>query len=379
MPHPALHSLSDIPALYKKYTSELVELALAMQPLYHRMQTQGLGTSFGDVEGEMMYMLLREQQPDLVFEVSPNAGWSSNYLLAALTKNGKGTLHSFEIETHFFGKPTEEVLRENQCKLCNPMQQVIHVGDAREEVKKVEGSVEFLLIDSCHKDWFAQWYTEHLFPRVNGIIFMQDITFADINETASEATFVVKWLKENDITFRLVGKIEELAHKEKLRDGIPLRCTRRTNAIVLAAPYERGNADMLRKGAQDFFDEAEAAQKSGDTVAFSSALAKAYTELSMMPQRTNRHRLLLKMAALYSKAGQEGEAERCCRLALGIGIGSEMNQQHKILPELGVLFLRQQRVGFLLQTFGFVLFTPRLWFAFVGKFLTFAQSVITGK
>lgn len=164
-----------------------------MREQFHAMQRRGHGTIFGDVEGELMYLLIRETQPDIAFEISPNAGWSTNYILAALTANQKGTLHSFELLTKLKGKPIEEVIRTNQHPEWDQNRFVLHVGDARQTVPLVPGTVDFLLIDSCHEDWFAEWYIQTVFPRVNGPAIVQDIAFVDEPVLSSDAEHFWAW------------------------------------------------------------------------------------------------------------------------------------------------------------------------------------------
>ena len=66
--------------------------------------------AFGDIEGEIMYLVIRELRPDCIFEISPAAGYSTNYILAALTANGHGCLHSFDINGMIHGSPAESVI-----------------------------------------------------------------------------------------------------------------------------------------------------------------------------------------------------------------------------------------------------------------------------
>src|SRR5665213_553562 len=84
-------------ALYSKYQSELVELTRELAPLRERMLAEGYGADFGDMEAEILYMLLREARPDKIAEISPCHGYSTNYILAALTRNNFGRVFSFEI------------------------------------------------------------------------------------------------------------------------------------------------------------------------------------------------------------------------------------------------------------------------------------------
>ena len=195
-------------SLYEKYHDELLILCEKLQPLYHQMQHAKFGTTFGDTEGELLYMLLREAKPEVVFEISPNAGWSTNYMLSALTKNQKGTLHSFELMEQINNKSIEQVIRGNQHRDWNQEQLVLHIGDALETTRQVTGNIDFVLIDSCHDDWFAKWYIETIFPHVQGIAFVQDIAFIDGLEDASEAEYFWQWAQEHQLPLNLVGHLD---------------------------------------------------------------------------------------------------------------------------------------------------------------------------
>jgi hypothetical protein len=57
--------------LYARYRPELLTLTAALAPKREVMLKAGLGADFGDLEGELLYMLVRESTPDLVIEISP--------------------------------------------------------------------------------------------------------------------------------------------------------------------------------------------------------------------------------------------------------------------------------------------------------------------
>ena len=205
--------------LYQQYEPELRRLCQRLRTQYHRLVNRGDGAGFGDVEGEVMYLLLRETKPDLVFEISPYAGWSTNYILAALTANRKGVVHSFEIARKIRGQPTNQVIRRNQCEEWEQDRLIIHLGDARTLVSQVRGPIGFLLLDSCHDAEFARWYIQEVFPQVHGTVFIQDIAFTDHLEPSTEATEVWAWARSRGIPLQLVGGDEEAVRHAGLRQG----------------------------------------------------------------------------------------------------------------------------------------------------------------
>src|SRR5262245_21224264 len=108
-----------IKGLYEKYRQELIDLTEQMQGTYRTMTQAGYGAAFGDVEGEMLYLLVREFRPRLIYEISPNAGYSTNYLLAAITRNGAGRIEGFELEPQLLGRPTDQVIRSHFIASCD--------------------------------------------------------------------------------------------------------------------------------------------------------------------------------------------------------------------------------------------------------------------
>jgi len=234
---PELHYAGfDVLALYHTYDSELRAVARKLRKVSHNMQQRGHGVGISDIEGELLYMLVRETHPTIVFEISPDCGWSTNYLLAALTENGHGLLHSFEIEPVKYGKPIETAVRSNQHPDWDQKRLQLHIGNARENVPLINGPIDFLFIDSCHEAWFAEWYIETVFPRVCGPIFMQDIAFSDGLEPSSEATYVWDWAIHNEIRLALVGRLEQELRSRRSREGYAERRNLRSNSVVITMP-----------------------------------------------------------------------------------------------------------------------------------------------
>jgi hypothetical protein len=63
----------DVFELYEKYGDELRRLARCMRTRYHAMHRDNYKTAFSDVEGEIVYMLVRERKPEMAFEISAAA------------------------------------------------------------------------------------------------------------------------------------------------------------------------------------------------------------------------------------------------------------------------------------------------------------------
>ena len=141
--------------------------------------------------------MIREEKPGLIYEISPAAGYSTNYIAYALTKNGRGKLKSFELQKNIYGLPTEDVIRGNLVEGIDHSVLQVVTGDVTKI--KFEQFPSLLLLDSCHDKWFADWYLENLVEKMNGWILIQDIAFADRIEKTTEASRVFEWIKDCQI------------------------------------------------------------------------------------------------------------------------------------------------------------------------------------
>lgn len=321
--------------LYRKYREELSHLARLMRDQFHELERRGSGTAFSDVEGEVLYMLLRETKPEVVFEISPWHGWSTNYILAALTENDHGALHSFELIGQVNGDPIEQVIRRNQHPAWDQERLTVHVGDARATTREIPGSIDFLLLDSCHDDWFADWYIENLFPRVNGTVFLQDIAFVDRLEPSSEARRVWEWMAKRRVRPDLVGLLEPEVDASGIRAGFAERRYRQSNAIVFTLPEPApGEPPRLRRSIDDLLSEANTAAQQENAARVITLLDQVVFELLRAPTRVNRHRQMTAAGFLYLRLGQQGEAHRCFRRAQSFVLGGDAAERAKGFVEL---------------------------------------------
>jgi predicted O-methyltransferase YrrM len=336
--------------LYRKYESELRVLARKLRMVFHVMQRQGHGTTFGDVEGELMYMLIRESRPDLVFEISPDCGWSTNYVLAALTENGNGILHSFELEPYKYRKPTETLIRSNQHRDWDQSRLITHLGDARQTVPIVEGKVGFLLIDSCHEDWFADWYIKSVFPRVHGVAFVQDIAFVDGLEPSTEAQYFWEWASQEHIELSLVGALETEPQLSNIRTGFAERRNLCSNSVVFAIPNTHsGLLPELIQSPEHLVEQAKIYAARAEQDVADKLVSEATALVLRSPTRVNRHRLLHKAGQIYLQLDMPDEAARLFQRALGVVVQVDLQQRVKGLAELFRLFMVERRWAHALQ------------------------------
>jgi predicted O-methyltransferase YrrM len=328
---------TDIIELYSRYGDELVRVANLIQKQYFRMQAKGYGTTFGDVEGELLYLLIRHYKPSNLFEISPNAGYSTNYILAALTANGHGELHSFELQEHFNGIGTEDVIRGNLSPEWDGSRLHVHIGDALKTVDRVEGSVDFCLLDSCHDQWFAEWYVNNLFPRVRGFLFIQDIAFHDRLEPSSEASYVWKFLKDRKTDFMMSGWLERQPAITSARSYLVERREYESNSVFLQWPSHYAAEEMewqrTAQSVEFFLDQWRAAQSEGDVIVAVNAIRKAAIHVVDSPLRSNRSRLALRIADAYRVMCDYDEAQRWRIRALSYAISADRFARRKGLKE----------------------------------------------
>lgn len=330
-------------ALFRKYRDELQEIARPIRRQYFRMARAGDGATFGDVEGEVLYVLVREFRPAMLFEISPNAGYSTNYLLAALTRNAHGMLHSFELETTMRGIPTEQLIRGNQAPEWDQSRLTLHLGDARETTPKVPGSVDFALIDSCHEAWFAEWYTQEIFPRLAGFAVVQDIVFHDRLEPSGEAAFLWPYLKERRTPLVSVGAVEKELARLRVREGIAERRPLECNSLVLHFPLTADadeSAAFRPEGSVEELLAAIKAKLAGTALSdagraeIDTLLNTAASRLMENAHRNNRHRLAWLIAEGFQQIGNTDEYERQLQRALAFAIQGDPQQRRKACRQL---------------------------------------------
>jgi predicted O-methyltransferase YrrM len=161
--------------LYKKYTDDLATVCKEMASVRKRMLESGCSADFSDRESEALYLLIREMKPDVVVEISPCFGYSTNYILAALTANGKGHLQSYEIMESFKGRKITDIIHGNLSHLYDKSRLTLHIGDA---MKADIPECDFLFMDSCHEAYFPAWYFPGLVDKTK-LMFIHDVLIFD--------------------------------------------------------------------------------------------------------------------------------------------------------------------------------------------------------
>ena len=168
--------LAYLRELYHRYYDDLVRVTDVQFNVLGRIKSSGFNADFGDFEGELLYLLLRDACPDVVVEISPNHGYSTGYILSALHDNHKGKLFSYEIIPNVNGIPIGEVIRSNLPEQIDMTRFELTVGDARNaEIPEAD----FVFLDSSHETGFAAWYCQEIISSAN-LCFVHDIVAADL-------------------------------------------------------------------------------------------------------------------------------------------------------------------------------------------------------
>jgi len=172
--------------LYNKYGAEIAEY----RPVMRKWCQTTKSCKFGDYEAEMLYMLVREHKPENVFEMAPNRGYSSHWILKALHLNDStAKLHSFDIHKASVGFMNEEF----------KARWVFTLGDyskLHDEGKLDMDKFDFLFIDALHEPEFARGYCKRLFDshkKKSTVVAIHDIV-ANTMGGGRESEEVYKYL-----------------------------------------------------------------------------------------------------------------------------------------------------------------------------------------
>jgi len=123
------------------------------------------------------YAVVRALAPDCVVETGIANGVSSSYLLLALQKNCRGSLHSIGLADPAFLPPGKNPGWLVPEWLRAPWQ--VHLGDAREILPSLLtrlGNIDIFIHDSLHTYDHMMWEFETAYPhlRSGGLLFSDD-------------------------------------------------------------------------------------------------------------------------------------------------------------------------------------------------------------
>jgi len=142
---------------------------------------------FCDIEGEFLYLSMREMQPEVVVEVGSGSGWSTSWLLQGLVDNGHGLLTACDKNDFLSG-------------IQKPLRDYLHFiqGDALEVT--FPSPIDFLLSDASHNAPYVYQFRDKVFPlvRPGGRICVHDM-FKAVHPAHGEAISVYQYLDQHDI------------------------------------------------------------------------------------------------------------------------------------------------------------------------------------
>jgi hypothetical protein len=144
--------------LYKTYGHDLMDVIGLAKKFCSR---DGVRCLSEDIEMEVSYLRLRHVKPDIVWEVSPNDGFSTLFILHALQQNRRGVLFSFDV----IDKARNNLpihLHENWTFV---------MGDFRSRFHEFPVP-DYLYLDSFHSAEFGLFYREILFPSLKKHTFV---------------------------------------------------------------------------------------------------------------------------------------------------------------------------------------------------------------
>ena len=178
--------LSTLEELYTKYGAEIAAFRPQMRMWCEKTQS----CKFGDYEAEMLYLLIREYKPQHVFEMAPNRGFSSHWILEALHKNDNTSkLFSFDIHD------SSVQLMDDKFK-ARWVFTLADYAEIYDNGKLDMGVFDFIFIDALHEPAFARGYCERLLAnhkKKSTIVAVHDIV-ADKFGGGRESEEVYKFL-----------------------------------------------------------------------------------------------------------------------------------------------------------------------------------------
>ena len=208
------------------------KLAALLRKTRWRLARGGsLKPQLDDLEAEITYLRLRESKPESVVEISPCGGWSTTYILSALRDNGKGKLYSYDLV---------DLATRNVPKELAEGRWVFSIGDVTKNLSALPSRIDYLFIDSDHSAKFAQWYIDHLFPRLVGPtpVSVHDVYHtADATGFDGEGKVIVDYLTSHQVPYFTASPKRNPQGFEKIMA--------KKRSLQLDAPIHRSPANSM--------------------------------------------------------------------------------------------------------------------------------------
>ncbi|MFI5491566.1 class I SAM-dependent methyltransferase [Actinoplanes sp. NPDC051859] len=189
MPETTLENICD---WYHKYADDLRIVRKEQREL--RALHPAMNAQLDDLEAEITYLLLREQQPATVLEVGSLHGWSTTWILRALRDNGAGVLITHDLIDN---------ARRHVPRDLAAGRWTFVPGDARQTLRGHAHRIDYLFIDAAHTASFARWFVSELFPTVrSGVtVSVHDVFHGRRPWPFSEGRVVLSWLAEKSVAY----------------------------------------------------------------------------------------------------------------------------------------------------------------------------------
>jgi predicted O-methyltransferase YrrM len=227
--------LHTVKRLYNQYGSEI----RSYRPVMRKWCQVTHNCKFTDFEVEMLYMILRETKPQRVFEMAPNKGFSTHWILEALTQNDKSsTLYSYDVHNASLKFMKNPKFQERW---------IFTQGDYRDLLKSGElrmDKFDFIFIDALHNEEFSRGYCRNLLLPLQqqAVVAIHDIV-ADEFGGGRESAEVYKYMAfspnvKNVFTMSRFGmpsilspveNAVKLVHEIRASHGIVKPCNLATN------------------------------------------------------------------------------------------------------------------------------------------------------
>ncbi len=208
---------------------KLVPQKILARTVISSCQMALLDPHIDDIEAEILYLLIRAFRPKTLVEISPLGGWSTSWMLNAIKDNSCGTLYSYDLIDDAVKTLPQDLVNSNW---------VFVKGDVQKRIREVPSGVDCLLMDAAHSSEFAEWYIEHVFPKLidGALVCIHDVfrRHAEQERDFTEAQPIQQWLEQRHINYVTAAPATNkpfFARVEALRDELGIHGTINGNAV----------------------------------------------------------------------------------------------------------------------------------------------------